>query len=136
MPSFSASSAAKLAECHLDIQRLLNEAIKYWDFTVVTGRRTRAEQERAFQLGYSNAHWPDGPHCVEAPGLSWAVDIAPFPIDWENDARFLLLGGKVLGLAQTMGIVVRYGGDWDGDGNPRNQSLNDTGHFEIPKGAR
>ncbi len=130
MPAFSEHSRELLATCHPDLIRLMNTAILYWDFTIITGHRTQEAQEAAFAAGKSKAHWPNGPHCSTP---SCAVDIAPWPIDWSNDARFLLLGGKILGLARVLGIVLRYGGDWDGDGNPRNQSLHDTGHFELPE---
>jgi peptidoglycan LD-endopeptidase CwlK len=128
MPSFGQRSLAELATCHPDLQRVANEAIKYWDFSILDGHRTQEEQETAFRTGRSKLHWPEGPHC-KSP--SEAFDFAPYPIDWSNEDRFLLLAGKIMGLAQQMGIRLRSGADWDGDGNPRNQTFNDRGHLEL-----
>jgi peptidoglycan L-alanyl-D-glutamate endopeptidase CwlK len=128
MPRFSFDSKKELYTCDQRLIKVAEAAIQYWDFTVVDGHRTKEEQERAFYTGRSKVHWPEGPHCANP---SKAFDLAPYPIDWNNTPRFLLFGGKIIGLARSMGIELRYGGDWDGDGNPRNQTFNDVGHFEL-----
>ena len=65
------------------------------------------------------------------------VDIAPYPIDWEDTKRFALLAGIVIGidsqLKQNKLITydIRWGGDWDGDNDLNDQKFNDLGHFEL-----
>ena len=63
-----------------------------------------------------------------------AVDAAPClsgKIDW-NDAKFFcLFAGVVLSTASQLGIKIRWGGDWDGDFDLKDQSFIDLPHFEL-----
>ncbi|MBR3898800.1 MAG: hypothetical protein IKJ44_00830 [Elusimicrobiaceae bacterium] len=85
MPNFSKISRERLNTCHPDIVRVCEELIKQYDFSVLQGYRGEKEQNKAFERGNSNVRWPRSAH-NKTP--SWAVDIAPYPIDWENLARF------------------------------------------------
>ena len=49
MPKFGNASKQRLATCHPDLQKIMNEAIKYIDFSVVEGYRTAAEQEKYYR---------------------------------------------------------------------------------------
>jgi len=62
---------------------------------------------------------------------SRAFDLAPYPIDWQDRARFYVLAGVVLGAAADLGIDLRWGGDWDGDGTFQDQNFHDLPHFEL-----
>lgn len=128
MPSFSQTSLDRLRTCDQRLQLLFERVVKSRDCTVIVGFRDQAAQEAAFAAGMSQKHWPDGEHNHQP---SFAVDVAPYPIDWSNSARFYYFAGFVQGIASSMGLTIRYGGDWDGDGNPRNQSFNDLVHFEV-----
>jgi len=64
--------------------------------------------------------WPDGRH-NKSP--SRAVDLAPYPIDFQDIKRFEILGWFVKGLAKGLGIKVIWGGDW--------ANFRDWGHFEL-----
>lgn len=44
--------------------------------------------------------------------------------------RWYYFGGYVCGVADELGIAVRWGGDWDGDREIRDQSFNDLPHVE------
>lgn len=125
---FSGASAFRLSTCDWRLQQLFNEVVKTWDCTILEGFRDKAAQEAAFEAGKSKEHWPNGKH-NHSPSL--AVDAAPYPIDWSNSARFYYFAGYVLGIAENLAIPIRYGGDWDSDGNPRNQSFNDLVHYEL-----
>ena len=128
MPSFSEASARRLAQCDPRLQRLFNEVIKHFDCTVITGHRGKAEQEEMVRTGRSKVHWPDGKHNT-VPSL--AADVAPYPIDWEDRERFTLFAGFVKGLAVSMGIKIRWGGDWDGDTEVLDNGFDDLPHFEL-----
>lgn len=64
-----------------------------------------------------------------------AVDVVPYdsvkkePI-WDNVKSLYFFAGIVKGIAQEMGVKVRFGGDWDGDNN-FNQSFDDLVHWEL-----
>lgn len=84
-------------------------------------------------MGFSKVRFPNSRHNVN-PSL--AVDVAPWPIDWMDTERFIYFGGYVKGIAAQLGIPIRWGGDWDGDFELKDNLFNDYGHFEIQeKGA-
>ena len=59
-----------------------------------------------------------------------AVDIAPLPLDWNNTQAFYALAGAMFTAAQSVGIQLRYGGDWDRDGKFGERGESDLVHFE------
>jgi peptidoglycan LD-endopeptidase CwlK len=128
MPKFSPVSLDRLRTCDLRLQGLFERVVQVRDCTILEGYRDQAAQDAAFMAGKSKEQWPNGKHNSDP---SHAVDVAPYPVDWTNSARFYYFAGLVQGIAAEMGLPIRYGGDWDGDGNPRNQSFNDLVHFEI-----
>jgi peptidoglycan L-alanyl-D-glutamate endopeptidase CwlK len=124
---FSERSKKNLSECHPDLQAVAVEAIKIIDFAVLEGHRPREEQEKAFHKGLSKVQWPESNHNKKP---SEAMDIAPYPIDWNNKERFYYLAGIIMGIAHAKGIELRYGGDWDRDGDITDQNFMDLVHFE------
>jgi hypothetical protein len=128
MPVFGAQSEKHLAACHPDLQRVLREAIKYIDFSVTCGFRNQADQDRAFAEGKSKVKWPNGEH-NQSP--SRAVDVAPYPLNWNDAEAFTLLAGVIYGIACMMGIKLRIGADWDGDFNTLEHSFKDRPHIEL-----
>lgn len=120
MTDFSATSRRKLMTCHPKLIGILEEAIKWYDFSVLVGHRGAEEQNDAFDSGRSKLKWPDSRH-NKVP--SRAVDIAPYPIDWKNEKEFHYLAGLVMGIAISRGVRLRWGGRWT--------SLNDLPHFEL-----
>lgn len=121
MPSFSQKSKDKLATCHPTLQSVMNEAIKQYDFTVLCGHRGEQEQNAAFKNGSSMLQWPKGKH-NKLP--SHAVDVAPYPIDWDNIQRFRDLAVVVKACAEELGIAITWGGDW--------KRFTDYPHWELP----
>jgi len=113
------------------LQALLWEAIEYIDFKVIQGERSKALQDLYHREGRSRKPWPFSRHNCPNGEQSRAVDIAPWPIDWEEANRFYALGGFLRGLAAKMGVPLRCGFDWDGDWCFRDQTFHDLGHFEI-----
>jgi hypothetical protein len=41
------------------------------------------------------------------------------------------IGGRLIEMARTDGIIIRWGGDWDRDGDVLDQDFDDLFHFEI-----
>lgn len=128
MPKFGKRSKEKLSECHPDLQRLFNEVIKHIDCSILEGYRDEKTQNEYFRQNKSKLKFPNGKHNTSP---SRAVDVAPYPIDWSDRNRFYHFGGLVRGIAATMGIKLRWGGDWDGDNNFKDQSFHDLPHFEL-----
>ncbi len=135
MPKFSQSSFSKLSSCHIDLQVLFYEVIKNFDCTILEGYRNEKDQEEAFAKGNTKVHYPNGKH-NRTPSL--AVDVIPYPVDWNDNKLHLWFGGYVLGIAQIlkdqgkMTHAVRWGGSWDGLGKlDKPGQLNDPVHFEL-----
>lgn len=129
MPRFSRRSEGRLLTCDPRLQNLFEAVVERFDCAVICGRRDREDQEEAFRTGHSKARYGKSPHNAEP--LSLAVDVAPWPIDWNDRDRFLYFGGYVLGVADLLAIPVRWGGDWDGDHQLSDQTFDDLVHFEI-----
>ena len=128
MPTFGKTSATNLATCHTDLQRLMNEVIKHVDCSITCGYRGQAAQDKAFAEGKSKLKYPNGEH-NKMP--SRAVDVAPYPLNWNDAEAFTLLAGVIYGIACTMGIKIRLGADWDGDFNTIEHSFKDRPHIQL-----
>ena len=131
MPKFGTKSVERLATCDEKLQKVFNEVIKYYDCTVTCGYRGKEDQNKAFDEGRSNARYPKGKH-NNSP--STAVDIYPYPIDFENYDRLSHFAGFVLGIANSMGIKLRWGRDWHQEfwtNKKDTTKLRDYPHFEL-----
>lgn len=128
MPAFGKASQEKLATCDPRLQKVFNEVIKYFDCTVIEGHRGEAAQNKAFAEGKSKLKYPQSKH-NKTPSL--AADVLPYPIDWNDTNRMRYFAGFVVGIAATMGIKLRWGGDWNQNTELKDNSFNDLPHFEI-----
>ena len=144
MPAFSKSSQKKLSTCHVDLQALFNEVIQIVDCTIIFGNRSIEEQ---FELYKQGRKLVSGVWVIENKGKivtyldgvnkksrhnylpSQAVDVAPYPIDWQNKQRFIEFGHFVLDRADKLwkeGKIthrVEWGGGW--------VSFPDLPHYQI-----
>jgi len=134
MPRFSNKSDMRLDTCHPLLQELFREVIKETDCAIVEGHRTRRRQNELYRMvpQKSKAQWPDSKHNVMP---SMAADVAPWlkdkGIPWDDSKQFYYFAGKVKAKAVELGIQVRWGGDWDGDGDVTDQKFNDLAHWEL-----
>ncbi len=109
MPSFSTASAQRLLTCDHRLQALFTEVVKIVDCSVLCGHRPQVEQDLAYAAGRSQLKWPYSRH-NSLP--SQAVDVVPYPVDWEDIQRFEVLAVMTKEVAARLGIKVRWGGDW------------------------
>ncbi len=101
--------------------------IKHYDCTILEGYRSDEDQLKAFNTGKSKIK-SGGKH-NQKPSL--AVDVVPWPIDWASKDRFYHFAGFVQGIAQMLDIKIRFGGDWNGNRNFKDQAFVDLPHFEL-----
>lgn len=138
---FGSRSTTELETCHKDLQRVAHRALGYgvMDFSVTDGRRTTEEQIKLHRQGRSTL---DGvtrksKHQADPPELSRAMDLIPYPGTvngvnvWNDKQRFSVLAGLIMAAAAEEGVKIRWGGDWDGDGNNADSSFHDMPHFEL-----
>ena len=128
MPYFGTSSKKRLSTCDDRLQKVFNEVIEHVDCSVLCGHRGKDDQNKAYKEGKSKAKYPNGRHNRQ-PSL--AVDVSPYPIDWNDLERQTLFAGFVLGIAKQMGINLIWGNDWDGDFETKDTGLKDYPHFEL-----
>lgn len=127
MPAFSAGSLANLATCDERLQQVFREVVKHFDCQVLEGHRSESRQAEMFALGRSKIK-AGGKHNAY-PSL--AVDVAPYPINWNDTQRFHYFAGFVMGTAKSMGVTLRWGGDWSQDTEVKDETFRDLPHFEI-----
>ena len=130
MPYFGERSKERLATCHSDLRMVMNEVIKHVDCSILEGHREKDRQNQLFDEGKTKVLFPNGRH-NDYP--SNAVDVVPYPIDWEDRERMTLFAGFVIGVANQMGINLRWGGDWDQDFDVQDNKFDDFPHFEIKR---
>ena len=130
MPKLGRRSKSRLEGVDHRLIMVLEEVVKFFDITVIEGKRSQARQDELVKQGKSKTKF--GKH---VKGL--AVDIAPYPIDWDSRDDFHYLGGFVLGVAAKMGINIRWGGDWSSSSlaqearTTKDNNFDDLVHFEI-----
>jgi hypothetical protein len=110
---------------------VFKEVVKHWDCTILEGHRNQERQDLLYNTGKSQVRWPLGKH-NRVPSL--AVDVAPWPVDWENRERFIYFAGFVIGIASSLGIQLRHGGDWNQNKDTSDESFSDLVHFEVMGG--
>ena len=130
MPKFGKKSLEKLKDVHPDLRKVCEYAIEFTDFTVLEGHRSVERQRRLFA---ANATKIDG---IKKKGKhnfipALAVDLAPYPIDFKDVRRYHDLAQVILLAAKHLGVEIRWGGDWDRDGDLTDQKFIDIGHFEL-----
>ena len=136
MPSYSKSSLKKLETCHQDLQTIFNYVVKHFDNTIICGHRSEAEQNEAYEKGYSQVKYPNSKH-NSFPSM--AVDSVPYPIQWTNLDRMKFYVGYVLGVARMLkdsGQIEHElvsGLDWDGDTFLKDHTFHDHPHFQLKK---
>tara|TARA_R100001509_G_scaffold159329_1_gene125647 strand:- start:3220 stop:3600 length:381 start_codon:yes stop_codon:yes gene_type:complete len=124
MPRFGKRSKERLKGVDAKLVNVLNELVKIMDVTIIEGLRTKERQKELVKQGASKTKFSKH---IEGK----AVDVAPYPIDWKDRDRFHYMGGMIRGIAQQLNIPVRWGGDWDGDGETKDNRFDDLVHVEI-----
>jgi peptidoglycan L-alanyl-D-glutamate endopeptidase CwlK len=128
MPYFGKKSLKNLETCDEDIQALFKEVIKYFDCTVTEGHRKKSRQEQLFDEGKTKLHYP---HSLHNSFPCQAVDVVPYPIDYNDRERITYFAGFVKGVAYKMGIPIRWGGDWNNNTEVKDNNFDDLPHFEL-----
>ena len=120
MPSYGKSSTRHLSTCDYRLQDLFNEVIRHVDCSILCGFRCEAEQHAAYDDGKSEVDWPHSKHNTNP---SKAVDVIPYPVDWDDIERLICFGKLVKEIAKQKKIKIKWGGDF--------KSFFDAPHFEV-----
>ena len=138
MPKFGRRSKERLKGVHPDLVNILNDVIKYYDITILEGLRSADRQIDLYNDGKSKL---DGVYKKSKHQLGRAVDISPYPIDFEDTKGYMYLAGIMIATAKKLGVKIRWGGDWNGDHKfsgranskrtDKSQRFDDLVHFEL-----
>lgn len=138
MYKFGKRSLSNLSTADEKLQKVFNEVIKEFDCTVIYGHRTPDEQMELFKKGREriDGWWTITDKSKVVTNLdgsvkkskhnfypSKAVDVVPYPIDWNNIERFKALAEVVKRKAKELGIAIEWGGDWN--------TFKDYPHWQI-----
>jgi hypothetical protein len=124
MPRFGRRSKARLKGVNVKLVNVLNELIKIMDVTIIEGVRSKERQAELLEKGATKVKYS---RHMEGK----AVDLAPYPIDWNDRERFHYMGGMIRGIGKQMNVNIRWGGDWDSDGEIADNKFDDLVHVEI-----
>lgn len=121
----------RLEGVNADLVRVVKIAADMVPLMVIEGLRTRERHAELYAIGRTKPGKPvtwtlNSKHCE---GL--AVDLAPIPLDWTDRKAFLAVAGAMFAGAQRIGVTLRWGGDWDGDGIYGERGESDLPHFEL-----
>ena len=121
---FGKASLKERATLHPDLQKVVDEASKEINITLLKGFRGQEEQDKAYADGKSKLKWPNSRH-NKTP--SEAVDIAPWPINWSDSNSFKKMASAVKLAAKRVNVEVEWGGECFG-------KFIDMPHFQLKKG--
>jgi peptidoglycan L-alanyl-D-glutamate endopeptidase CwlK len=134
--SYGPASRACIDQLDGRLQRVLyryaDMAPPELDLSIIVGHRGEAAQNEAFRTKKSKTPWPRSKHNRQP---SWAFDFRPHPFPsaehWKDALRFGRIAGAILWVAASENVPVRWGGDWDQDGQSIDESFLDLGHVEL-----
>jgi peptidoglycan LD-endopeptidase CwlK len=130
MANWGRASIARRDTCTPAMQELANDVIFAlpWkdeisqivirDISLICGHRDELAQDLAYKDGKSTVKWPDSMHNRNP---SPAFDMVPYHsekphIHWKDIDGMEALSRLVIFKAQSRGMEIRWGGDWDRDG--------------------
>jgi len=129
MPSLGAVSLARRGDCHPDLQRVLDRAIHFYDYTIIWAFRDKVAQDAAYLAKKSKKKWPNSKH-NRMPSI--AVDLAPWPLVYDaHPLDFAYMAGIIMCAAKLEGVELRWGGDWNKNLTSNDEGFKDLGHFEL-----
>ena len=131
---FSGSSKKRLDTVDVTLQQVMIRAL---DFSIVDfgipaygGKRTAEEQNELF---CNKASKCDGIDKVSKHQSGKAVDVIAYvngKYTYDKEYYYMIYAA-VMYAASSLGVRIRWGGDWDGDLDLKDQTFNDLCHFEM-----
>jgi len=143
MYRFGTRSIGNLNELHEDLQVIMDELIKVYDFSIIEGHRSLETQKKYYREGKSTLNGVTRKSKHQSyPSL--AADIMPYKKGTNafsgnelDSRRFYMMMGmlKVIAIRlKAKGKIthdIRLGMDWDGDETFTDQNFHDLPHVEL-----
>lgn len=144
-------SLSRLEGVHPDLVKVVKRAIEITsqDFMVVEGVRSKTQCYINYGKGrtavqctvkgvpalyaqpkLAKVTWLNNP--LSSKHVSGkAVDLVPYPVNWNDLSKFDLVAKAMFTAGKELGVEIRWGADWDNDGNYREKGEYDSPHFEL-----
>lgn len=136
--ALGAASRTRLSGVHPKLVQVVERAIEISkvDFKVVEGVRTPERQKELYAQGRTKpgpkVTWTlNSNHFKKVDGFGHAVDLLPAPYDWKDTKPFDVMAEAMFAAAKELGVVIRWGANWDQDGKPREKGESDSPHWEL-----
>lgn len=130
MPRFGKKSLELREYLCKDLKRLVDETIKVYDFSIVDTFRGKEDQEYAFLIKASKAHFGESAHNYHP---CFALDAYPYPCPRKQDKGLIVIDDNspewqkmtdtFKKVAKKLGIQISCGIDF--------KSLRDCPHIEV-----
>lgn len=128
MMKWSETSIKRMTGVHPELISVANRALSYQVIDMIVlpdgGVRTVKRQQELVAKGASKTL--KSKHLIQKDGYGHALDLAPFPIDWDDIERFRLVSVQMFKAAKELNVGIEWGGAW--------KSFPDFPHYQI-KGA-
>lgn len=122
MANFGSRSLRQLRTADYRLQWLFHKVIQRYDCSVLEGYRSDSKQRAMYMRQVSKLDGVTAKSNHQSVP-SRAVDVTPWPIDWQDIEAFEALAVIVKEEAVKAGIDVGWGGDWN--------SFKDYPHWEL-----
>lgn len=130
MYKFGKQSLDRMEGVHPLLRECAERALSYGilDLTVVPygGLRTIEDQRELVAKGASKTL--NSLHRVQSSGFGHAIDLAPYPVNWNDLFRFALMGSLMFRAAGEIGMPLEWGGHW--------RTFKDYPHFQLERGFK
>jgi len=135
-------SLSRLEGVHPDLIRVVKHAIRVsvCDFTILEGVRSIERQRKLFQAGASKIM--NSRHIAkvslnspELGPVGHAVDLGAYvdgTVRWDWPLYYQIANAMKLASLEE-DVLIRWGGDWDSDGDYDDERWRDGPHFELPR---
>lgn len=131
---FGARSLRELEGVHNDLRKVMFRALELTnqDFAITDGVRTIEEQKEYVRTGASTTL--KSRH-VDKCAVDVVACIPNGKISY-NPLLMMKIKAAVFAAARELGIPIRWGGDWNCNGDTGDETFVDMPHFELPRSKR
>jgi len=132
---FGRNSILHIENLESGLAYVAREAMAYgiMDFAIIESHRKKEVQDSYFHTSpqKTKVKWPNSKHNSMPAKAFDAVPYINGKISW-NKLHCCVLAGIIQAAAAKLGIAIRWGGNWDMDGEPvTDQDFQDLVHFEV-----
>lgn len=129
-----------LSQCDAKLRELFQRVDEIVPVEILPSTIRTLEQQKAF-VAAGTSKTMNSKHLITPEhSFSRAVDAGPYPHRWPQEGskdfwkdwgRLYYFAGVVVTVAQELGIDIRYGGDWNGNFELKDENFFDGVHFEL-----